>query len=176
MTDPSTGREQAAHPVGSVAEEAARLVEAFAAWSGTHAAAGRAAGEDDEPGDDEPYAGRVRRGDASGSAQGEGAADAAGEGRQCPTCGAQAGVGKAASCGVCPICQGIAWLRTVRPETLDRLADLAGALTDTLREVARDAARGRPQGGTTGGAHHAGASVQDIPVADDDIIEKRAGQ
>ncbi|GAA1234504.1 hypothetical protein [Oryzihumus leptocrescens] len=174
MTDQSTGREQAAPPVGSVAEEAARLVEAFAAWSGRHAAAPRAAGEDDdEPGDDEPYAGR---GDASGSAEGEDAPEGSGEGRQCPTCGAQAGVGKAASCGVCPVCQGIAWLRTVRPETLDRLADLAGALTDTLREVAREAAHGRPQGGTTGGAQHPGASVQDIPVADDDIIEKRAGQ
>jgi len=151
MTDQSTGREQAAPPVGSVAEEAARLVEAFAAWSGTHAAADRARADD-------------------------GAPEGSGQGRQCPTCGAQAGVGQAASCGVCPVCQGIAWLRTVRPETLDRLADLAGALTDTLREVAREVARGRPQGGTAGGAHHPGASVQDIPVADDDIIEKRAGQ
>ena len=175
MTDQSSGREQAAPPVGSVAEEAARLVEAFAAWSGTHAAADRAPA-DDGPDDDEPYADRPGEGDRPGGARGEDAADRAGEGRLCPTCGAQAGVGKAASCGVCPVCQGIAWLRTVRPETLDRLADLAGALTDTLREVAREAARARPQGGTTGGAHHPGASVQDIPVADDDIIEKRAGQ
>jgi len=175
MTDQSSGREQAAPPVGSVAEEAARLVEAFAAWSGTRAAADRARADDDGP-EDEPYADRPREGDHAGDARGEDAADGTGEGRQCPTCGAQAGVGKAASCGVCPVCQGIAWLRTVRPETLDRLADLAGALTDTLREVAREAARGRPQGGTAGGAHHPGASVQDIPVADDDIIEKRAGQ
>ncbi|MGN6636443.1 MAG: hypothetical protein ACTHJ6_13440 [Oryzihumus sp.] len=171
MTDQSTGRDEAAPPVGSVAEEAARLVEAFAAWSGTHAAADRA-----REGDDEPSAERPRPGDASGSAQGHDAPEGSGQGRQCPTCGAQAGVGQAASCGVCPVCQGIAWLRTVRPETLDRLADLAGALTDTLREVAREVARGRPQGGTAGGAHHPGASVQDIPVADDDIIEKRAGQ
>ena len=175
MTDQSSGREQAAPPVGSVAEEAKRLVEAFAAWSGTRAAADRARADDgpDDGPDDEPHADRPREGDRTGGAQGE---DAAGEERRCPTCGAQAGVGKAASCGVCPVCQGIAWLRTVRPETLDRLADLAGALTDTLREVAREAARARPQGGTTGGAHHPGASVQDIPVADDDIIEKRAGQ
>lgn len=170
MTDQSTGPEQAAPPVGSVAEEAARLVEAFAAWSGTHAAADRAREDDDEP-----YAGHARPGDPGGSDQGPDAPEGTGEGQQCPTCGAQAGVGRAASCGVCPVCQGIAWLRTLRPETLDRLADLAGALTDTLREVAREAARGRPQGGTTGGAHHAGASVQDIPV-EDDIIEKRAGQ
>lgn len=171
MTDESTRGEHTAPPVGSVAEEAARLVEAFAAWSGTHAAADRG-----REGDDEPYADRARPGDPDGSAEGRDAPDGTGEERLCPTCGAQAGVGRAASCGVCPVCQGIAWLRTVRPETLDRLADLAGALTDTLREVAREAARGRPQDGTTGGAHHPGASVQDIPVADDDIIEKRAGQ
>ena len=168
MTDESTGPEHAASPVGSVAEEAARLVEAFAAWSGTHAAADRA-----REGDEEPYADPAHPG---GSAQAQDAPDGTGEGRLCPTCGAQAGVGRAASCGVCPVCQGIAWLRTVRPETLDRLADLAGALTDTLREVAREAARGRPQDGTRGDAHRPGASVQDIPVADDDIIEKRAGQ
>ncbi|HET7660837.1 MAG TPA: hypothetical protein VFK66_10660 [Oryzihumus sp.] len=171
MTDESTGREHAASPVGSVAEEAARLVEAFAAWSGTHAAADRA-----REGDDAPYADRSHPRDPGGNAEDRDAPDGTGDGRQCPTCGAQAGVGRAASCGVCPVCQGIAWLRTVRPETLDRLADLAGALTDTLREVAREAARGRPQDGTTGGAQHPGASVQDIPVADDDIIEKRAGQ
>jgi hypothetical protein len=54
MTDQSSRREQAAPPVGSVAEEAARLVEAFATWSGTHAAADRARaddGPDDGPDD-----------------------------------------------------------------------------------------------------------------------------
>src|SRR3954468_14800512 len=41
---------------------------------------------------------------------------------RCGHCGAETGVGRAVSCQVCPICQGIALLRTVRPETVDRLA------------------------------------------------------
>src|SRR4051812_33009547 len=35
---------------------------------------------------------------------------------RCGHCGAETGVGRAVSCQVCPICQGIALLRTVRPE------------------------------------------------------------
>ena len=60
----------------------------------------------------------------------------------CGTCrGTGARPGTAPS--VCPVCQGIALLRSVRPETVDRLADLAGALAATLRDIA---AQGRETG------------------------------
>jgi hypothetical protein len=95
-------------------------------------------------------------------------------------------VGRSISCQVCPICQGIALLRAVRPETVDRLADLAGALAATLRDVAASGRtaggehRGRP-GSTAAGAHEpawgasaAGgrATVQDIPVHDGETTDE----
>ena len=94
---------------------------------------------------------------------------------------------------MCPICQGIALLRTVRPETVDRLADLAGAVAATLREVSAHVrtgahepgapadgsdgpAAGRAGAGRTGtggpGAPRGPATVQDIPVDDGDSTDE----
>ena len=100
-------------------------------------------------------------------------------------------MGRAVSCQVCPICQGIALLRTVRPETVDRLADLAGAVAATLRDVAAQSGRraragdpadgGRPRSGRAGpgdrnrldrGAPRGPATVQDIPVDDGDSTDE----
>jgi hypothetical protein len=93
-------------------------------------------------------------------------------------------VGRSISCQVCPICQGIALLRAVRPETVDRLADLAGALAATLRDVAasgRTTDHRRRPGSAAGGAHEpawgapaAGgrATVQDIPVHDGETTDE----
>ena len=132
--------------VGTVAEEAARLLDALGGWA-TSAQAGYAArpapgspgardaadtgpaGGADPTDQDGGTSGR--RGPASSSSERVGSADPG-----CPTCGAQDGVGQAVTCQLCPVCQGIALLRSVRPETVDRLADLAGALAATLREVA----------------------------------------
>jgi hypothetical protein len=127
-------------PVGSVAEEAARLLDALGGWASTH---GYAAGSP-EP------------------ATTPGAGGAHG----CPTCGAQEGVGKAVVCQLCPVCQGIGLLRSVRPETVDRIADLAGALAATLRDLAdqRRAGGAAPDDGPGPGA----GRVQDIPVDDED--------
>ena len=96
-------------------------------------------------------------------------------------------MGRSISCQVCPICQGIALLRAVRPETVDRLADLAGALAATLRDVAASgrtadgdhrrrpgsaAARcARTRLGRTG-APRGPATVQDIPVDDGDTTDE----
>ena len=85
---------------------------------------------------------------------------------RCAT-GAGTGVGRRSRASVCPICQGIALLRTVRPETVDRLADLAGAVAATLREVAaqrRAGAHGRPVGGAAGRRPGGGAGGQDRRV------------
>ena len=59
------------------------------------------------------------------------------------TCGCHGGtvpMGQAQACSLCPLCQGIATLRALNPELLDRLAQLAALAADTLRELAADAA------------------------------------
>jgi hypothetical protein len=116
------------------------------------------------------------RDDAPGGARG-------GAGR-CEHCGGVTGVGRAASCQVCPVCQGIALLRTVRPETVDRLADLAGAVAATLRDVAAHVRTGShgtgwngsgthaPGPGASGGGPGGRATVQDIPVDDGDTTDE----
>jgi hypothetical protein len=141
--------------VGSVAEEAARLVDALGGWAATarHAASARHTDDvaddpaegvsEDLPGDDAPA-------------------------NTCPTCGADSGVGQAISCQVCPVCQGIALLRSVRPETVDRLADLAGALAATLRDIA---AQRRDAGAATDPEarrpRRSRARVEDIEVSEE---------
>jgi hypothetical protein len=65
-------------------------------------------------------------------------------------------------CQLCPVCQGLGLLRSVRPETVDRLADLAGAIAATLRDLAaqrREPAPERPDARP--------ARVQDITVEDE---------
>jgi hypothetical protein len=77
-------------------------------------------------------------------------------------------VGQAVTCQLCPVCQGIGLLRSVRPETVDRLADLAGALAATLRDIAgqrRADAGGAPRKPPSQPSR---GRVQDIPVADED--------
>jgi hypothetical protein len=134
MADETPGSERDRPPVGSVAEETARLLDALlAGTSGAEEADGRA------------YANTT------------GAPEPAAE--ACPTCGHQPGAthptGQTGEvCHLCPVCQLLRVVRTVRPETLDRLADLAAAVTDTLRDAAatrwRDTGsppprRGRPE-------------------------------
>jgi len=185
-----TGRAAAS----TVADEAARLIEALGAWA-THASPTAGTTTAPRPGDDgqesaadgtapaaPPHDDPGTPYDDPGTGRGE---DPDGSSR-CEHCGAGTGVGRSISCQVCPICQGIALLRAVRPETVDRLADLAGALAATLRDVA---ASGR----TTGGDHRRGpgstaaganepawgapaaggrATVQDIPVHDGDTTDE----
>jgi hypothetical protein len=87
----------------------------------------------------------------------------------CSACGGNS-AGTAVSCKMCPLCQGIALLRSIRPETVDRLADLASALAATLRDAAAQSrsshapdatpAAGRPSPTGRG-------TVYDIPVVDE---------
>ena len=164
-------------PVGSVAEEASRLLDALGGWAGTASAAyaGSASHHDAPPADREPEPVDAR------SAHG---------GSRCESCGAQNGAGQAVACQLCPVCQGIALLRAVRPETVDRLADLAGAVAMTLRDLA-DQRRGSdsagpaaPAGAATGGQAKSGGAkgsgakgsgghrVHDIHVDGDDEDEE----
>jgi hypothetical protein len=117
-------------PVGSVAEETARLVEALGGW-----AQGVATDHGAAPGATAPGAGEVPGGRPEpGGPRAEG----------CGQCGSTARAGEAAACQLCPICQGIALLRAVRPETVERLADLAAALSGTLRDIATERRRQSP--------------------------------
>src|SRR5512132_1676357 len=97
---------QARPPVGSVAEETARLLDALLAGTGA-------------PGQDE----------ASGTAFRTGATDqprVGADAEPCPTCGHVPGTvhdpQEGDVCRLCPVCQLLRVVRTVRPETLDRLA------------------------------------------------------
>ena len=168
-------------PVGSVAEETARLVEALGGWAEglrTHdraaaddrSGAGPAARDDPDGGMDES----ADAGQAGGKDAGEGAGEGHRERRQgtrsttrCEHCGAASRAGEALTCQLCPVCQGIALLRTVRPETVERLADLAAALSGALRDVAADrfgqAAASHPPSPPPRGHR-----VQDIAVDDED--------
>jgi hypothetical protein len=118
-----------------VAEEAARLLDALSDWG---AAARSDAAADTETAAHDPGVSR------------------------CPTCGAENGAGQAVVCQLCPVCQGLGLLRSVRPETVDRLADLAGAVAATLRDLATQRRDATSEHGTA-----RSAPVQDIPVDDE---------
>jgi hypothetical protein len=151
-------------PVGSVAEEAARLLDALGGWAGARGQAAReAAGDHESAGDHEDAGDATATDEAGTSARSDG---------HCAHCGAANGTGTALTCQWCPLCQGLGLLRSVRPETVDRLADLAGALTVALRDVAAHARRG--PGAEAGGASPGGGTtprpgrVQDITIEDED--------
>lgn len=165
-------------PVGSVAEEAARLLDALGSWAAT---SGYAAGprhtdahhDDAAPeatADGEGSANRADTGDAKVGADANTAADAQGDGgAACPTCGADRSAGRAVTCQLCPVCQGIGLLRSLRPETVDRLADVAAAVAAGLRDLAeqRRGSGAEPAGPERGGSRtrpdHR-PRVQDIEV------------
>ncbi len=140
-------------PVGSVAEETARLLDALLAGSAT-------AGAPADPASAPPP-----------SADGSNAGAAADHPHEvCATCGQSTGAHATASfgapadvCHLCPICQLLRVVRSVRPETVDRLADLAAAVTDTLRDLA--ASRWAESGASS---EQRRTTVQDIRVDDDE--------
>ena len=174
MADHSTRTE----PVGTVAEETARLVEALGDWARS-ATTGEAAQPEHSVPD---RAGDAGRGDdAAEAAQpggGSAAEDQAGT-RHTPGCercgGSGPAAGEAIACQLCPDCQGIALQRAVRPETVERLADLAGALSGVLRDIAAErAGRGAPARPEPPPGR--GQRVQDIDVDDEDDHRPRTAR
>lgn len=150
---------------GTVAEEAARLIEAMASM----ARAGAIPSQDPSSQDGRQF----RDAGSPGEAGASGASESRDEQSDstCSACGSERGRTPAA-CKLCPLCQGIALLRSVRPETVDRLADLVSAVASTLRDVAtqsrgsgQPSTNGSASGGPSGGSR---ATVQDIPVDDED--------
>jgi hypothetical protein len=210
--------DQPSSSIGTVAQEAARLIEDMAAM----ARLGYAPADSRSPSAGEPAQEHVSpaMGHVAGTAQshapeghGSGRDGSAGFGSEvhepdgfeeraqwsahiCSECGAErqdvrgdgppgadtprnGGDGESNSggetlqnCRLCPLCRGIAVLRSVRPETVDLLADLAISVAASLREVAmRSRASDSPSSARSNpGAQppDAGrAPVQDIPVDDE---------
>jgi hypothetical protein len=179
-------RRQEREPVGSVAEETARLVEALGGWAeglrAQHADDGAAhtaptgrpdrepgptdpGPSDEEPSDAGPSDGEPAHAGPTDAGPSDGGAGA-GTTARCEHCGVSSRAGEALACRLCPVCQGIALLRTVRPETVERLADVAAALSGALRDIAADRFGQPPP------APHPppprGQRVQDIVVGDED--------
>jgi len=157
--------EQTQRADGTVAEEAARLIEAMASM----ARAGVVPREDPSS-----YDGGPPRADGSpGEPSASGTSDIRDDSSDstCSACGGERG-GTPVACKLCPLCQGIAFLRSVRPETVDRLADLASAVAATLRDVATQSRASGPSPTNrpaSGGPSDDGrATVQDIHVDDED--------
>lgn len=173
---------QGHEPVGSVAEETARLVEALGGWAEglrtppaagpDHAAEGAepdGAGSDGAGPDGAQPAGRPGpEWEKPPSATPDGEAGTR-HTAACEQCGVPSRAGEALTCQLCPLCQGIAVLRTVRPETVERLADLAAALSGALRDIAAD--RFGPPPAPPPRPPHRGQRVQDISVDDEDEPE-----
>ena len=101
-------------PVGSAAEEAARLFAAAEQWL------------------------RARTGEPLGAA-----ADGP----------------HGAECAVCPLCQGMAAVRSVRPETVDHLLDATASFVAALRSTVAEARPAGSSGGPRPGVQR--ISVQD---------------
>lgn len=150
--------------IGTVAEEAARLISAMATMARPSAVPSEGAAHDPSP-----YAG--------GSAHGETPphvgyvpSDPGPQGSEqtCSACGGESG-GTPVACKLCPLCQGIALLRSIRPETVDRLADLASAMAESLRDIATQSRASGPASDSSAqpGMHPNGVTVQDIRVDDE---------
>lgn len=165
--------EQLPPAVGTVAQEVARLLEEMA----TMAPSRSSRSEDPrpysrEPADVPPPPPPPETPDGSPLPDDSAWVDEPSDGA-CSQCGRDSdeATQTPAACRLCPLCRGIALLRSVRPETVDLLADLALALAATLRDVATRSrasdpapsstpAPGRPPEGDR-------AKVQDIPVDDE---------
>ena len=166
------GREQdqpGRPPVGTVAEEASLLVEALAAFgaggqvpTGHDAGAGPDATGPDATGPD-PTDRDPTQSDDTDSERADSHA--------C-TCGGQ----RPAACAVCPVCQLIAFVQRVRPETIERLADVAELAATGLRDLAvvqrarREQAQpdGRDPAAEHGRSEQPGRSEQTGPGRRDD--------
>jgi hypothetical protein len=169
--------EQLPSSIGTVAQEAARLIEDMATMArSSHS-------RDDGPG---PYAGERAQtpvwpevSPTAGPvepdvAEGSEAADEPADGT-CGMCGAEhhgtPGDDTPSTCRICPLCRAVALLRSVRPETVDLLADFAMSVAGSLRDVAVWSRTSDPASSarstSAGAPAPARAPVQHIPVDDE---------
>jgi hypothetical protein len=112
-----------------VAEEAARLIEMLSATGGPWARG--AHGDPTSARDDTAYqAGSARTGEPRAEDAGPGAC----------TCGGTT----PPACRLCPVCQLIAFVTSVSPETIDRAADVVDLAATALRDLAATQRARRP--------------------------------
>lgn len=166
------GGERWDEQVGSVADEATRLLEIL-----RRSARDAAAAEDGGP------AGQDARGQDGAPAQDD--APVQDGGAESPWAEGPRAAQPAPHdpfCTWCPLCRSAAVLRSLSPETLVRLADLAGVAATVLADLASARARAAGEGPTTEDgpagrepAATAGTSAQPIPVVDDDPQEAPRG-
>ena len=60
----------------------------------------------------------------------------------------------ATTCGVCPVCSGIALLRDVRPETVEHLLDAAASVVAAVRSAVVPPDEARSSEGRSAGVEH----------------------
>jgi hypothetical protein len=126
-----------ASPPGSVAEEAALLVDLLSRRTWADPSGMPARGSRDDRADRATHH-HDSTGDPSGDA-GVGGSERAsreedrrdGRAGEC-TCGGST----PAACRVCPVCQLIAFVQQVNPDTIDRVADFIGFAATALRDLA----------------------------------------
>lgn len=160
--------------VGTVAQEAARLLEVLSAgglWAGGPPAEGATtdpgpgtteASDPAEPDADVPT-------DSDAASGGDAATDAE------PAACHHPPMGEATVCALCPVCQGIALVRSLQPEALDALANLATAAARTLRDLAATAAQDAAAPRTPAPAPAGRTAVVDIEVVDGPVAGREAG-
>lgn len=158
--------------VGTVADEAAKLLESLrrAASEAARAAADEGAEESARTADAQTGAtgeSEQHPDDATGS-QARGGPRSGGAAREAdPSTGAgghadHARMGEAQSCAYCPLCRAVSVVRSVSPETLERVADLALVAATVLTDVAAsrsnasDPAGGQRFPGATRGGNDSG--------------------
>jgi hypothetical protein len=146
------GAERWDEQVGSVADEAGRLLESLRRTAAESAGRGSAADDGPEAAGPAPAAG-------SGSA-GSGSAGAAAPSGGMPGGANDAGPdgsGHDSFCTWCPLCRGAAVVRSLSPETLAKLADLATLAATVLTDLASSRPGGDPP--ASGPDHPATASA-----------------
>lgn len=169
----STAEQNSCDAADALGVEAARLAEAFSVWAGgadrpvgtAGATAAEDAGDKGAP-DDE---------NAGSSAGRNGAENTAGTSAAGCECGRSSGLD--AVCRVCPICRAAAYVQTVRPEVLERVADVLAMIAGSLQAIAADQAPATPAEGSDAGASGTRATEEaegerryptSIPVQGDD--------
>lgn len=174
--------EQPQSAIGTVAQEAARLIEEMAtmtrlSYPAGDAASGSAGAPASGPvGAEHPHPAGEAKSETPDDCQTR-PGPAAHTGCECGAdrgdlpAGASRADDLQRSCRLCPLCRGITVLRSVRPETVDLLADLAVSVATSLREVASRSRASEPPSSArpaSGAPPDAGrAPVQDIPVDDE---------
>ncbi|WP_460460460.1 hypothetical protein [Angustibacter peucedani] len=129
----------AREPVGTAADEAARLVEAVSGWW---------AGQQAAPGPDEPTT-HEHHADHADHARAAGEPETAGQ---------------PSVCRYCPWCRALAAAQQVRPEVVEHLLGAAEQFAAALRELSHDLAARGAAGPPTPGAHDPSSRDADHPA------------